>query len=162
MNKFGKKIVAIALALMCMAVVGVVSASAATTDYWINRPYSSTPVLYGSHSAGATDYNPVKGNQSTDRISLNEFTDRISLNDSKNRSVVEFNDYSFATRDPKVHRTGGDTSFAVNTKNGSYNVGNSSILYKEGNKIGGSTIYSSSTPKTGAHYFVPNVSFYFD
>ncbi|MGN0312073.1 MAG: hypothetical protein ACI4CC_04785 [Lachnospiraceae bacterium] len=153
MNKFGKKIIAIALALMCMAVVGVVSASAATTEYWINRPYSSAPVLSGSHSTNATNYRHVKGDQSADRI---------SLNDSKNRSVVEFNDYSFATHDPKVHRTGGDTSFAVNTKNGGYNVDNFSVLYKEGNKIGGHATYSASTPKTGAHYFTPNVSFSFD
>lgn len=157
MNRFGKKIIAIALALMCMAVVGVVSASAATTDYWINRPYSSVPVLSGSHTSGAMEYDHIKGNRSLDQV---------RLNDSKNNPVVEFNDYSFATKDPKVHRTGGDTNFSVNTKNGSYSVGNFSVLYKHNNdnrsNVGGNSVYTFSSPKTGTHSFTPSVNFDFD
>lgn len=157
MKKFSKKIITIALALMCMAVVGVVSASAATTEYWVNRPYSSAPVLRGSYSTTPVqDRYGIKGNSSSSIV---------ILNDSKNRSVVEFNDYSFATRDPKVHRTGGDTNFSVNTKSGSYSVSNFSVLYKHNNdrgNVGGNSVYTFSSPQTGTHSFTPSVNFDFD
>lgn len=154
MKKFSKKIITIALALMCMAVVGVVSASAATTEYWVNRPYSSAPVLRGSYSATSVqDRYGIKGNSSSSIV---------CLNDSKNRSLFTFNDSSFATKDSNVHRTGGDTSVSVNTKHGSYGLGNFSVLYNENGKVGGSSDYSISTPKTGTHYFTPAVSFTFD
>ena len=154
MKKFHKKIFAVMLALMCMAVVGVVSASAATTEYWVNRPYSSAPVLKGSYSTTPVqDRYGIKGNSSSSIV---------SLNDSKNRSLVTFNDSSFATKNPVVHRTGGDTSVSVNTKHGNYGLGNFSVLYNENHKVGGYSDYSISAPKTGTHYFTPAVSFTFD
>ena len=57
MKKFGKKILALIMALMCLATVGAVSASAASSNVAHNRNYSSpySSVKYYSDNSKYTD-----------------------------------------------------------------------------------------------------------
>lgn len=136
MRRFGKKLFALVLALMCVATVGIVSASAETaseTSFDINRPYSSMPILSG-------DIDSFKHDGS--RYTNSSFFNPIG------QDVADFSTYSIPGRLGSADKSGFGGRVSLDLPGGnSYRVGKYTDLYKNNHTFGGHNTYEFDTPK---------------
>lgn len=136
MKKFGKKVFALFLAVMCIAIIGVVSASAKTasqSEFDINRPYSNMPIFSNLAYSFKHDNSKYTASQ---------------INDLRGNDVVLFSTYSIPGRLGSADKSGFGGLVSLNLPDGdSYRVGKYTDLYKNNHTFGGHNTYEFDTPK---------------
>lgn len=136
MKKFSKKVFALFLAVMCIAIIGVVSASAETaseTSFDINRPYSNMPIFSSAADSFKRDNSKFTYSQ---------------INDLRGNDVALFSTYSVPGRLGSADKSGFGGRVSLNLPGGnSYRVGKYTDLYKNNHTFGGHNTYEFDMPK---------------
>jgi|GEM_PF-5647395 len=135
-HKFGRKLISLILALMCVATVAAVSASAETasqSEFDINRPYSNMPIFDNLAYSFKHDNSKYTASQ---------------INDLRGNDVVFFSTYSIPGRLGSADKSGFGGRVSLNLPGGnSYRVGKYTDLYKNNHTFGGHNTYEFDTPK---------------